>query len=108
MAINLKPELYDYVNDGNGELVAFPKGTSTEVKLKALQRRDPDYIRYEKDIANNPVFSIPDSNPPSFPEYKTFLSNQKTQTQEKESRTLFDKLKDSSNVVVSLAILKRF
>tara|TARA_R110000823_G_scaffold649_1_gene2786 strand:- start:43 stop:1734 length:1692 start_codon:yes stop_codon:yes gene_type:complete len=102
MAINLKPELYDYVNDGNGELVAFPKGTPIKEQQSALQRRDPDYIRYEKDIANNPVFSIPDSNPPSFPEYKTFLSNQKTQTQEKESRTLFDKLKGAGETGLSI------
>ena len=26
MAIKLQPELYDYIDDGFGELVAFPKG----------------------------------------------------------------------------------
>tara|TARA_R110000787_G_scaffold177545_1_gene289560 strand:- start:198 stop:1877 length:1680 start_codon:yes stop_codon:yes gene_type:complete len=102
MAIKLQPELYDYIDDGFGELVAFPKGISVEEKQSALQRRDPDYRRYEKEIINNKIFQIPDSNPPSFPEYKTFLSNKKAQTQEKENRTFFDKTKGVAEAGLTL------
>lgn len=102
MAIKLQPELYDYVDDGFGELVAFPKGISVEEKQLALQRRDPDYRRYEKEIINNKIFQIPDSNPPSFPEYKAFLSNKKAQAQEKENRTFFDKTKGVAETGLTL------
>lgn len=87
----LDVENYDYYDDGFGGIVSFPRGTSKEEVKLALQRRDPDYVRYERDILNNDVMNIPDVKIPTFKEFKTYLKNKNIAKQEKENRSIVDK-----------------
>lgn len=87
----LDTENFEYIYDANGELIAFPIGTPDAEKKKVLQRTDPDYVRYERDVLNNDVFSIPDSYVPTFPEYKQFLNNKRAKKEEQANRSLVDK-----------------
>jgi len=53
MGIDLEAGKFEYRKDHNGNLLKFPKGMSEDEILQAVRKRDPDYLKYEKEIINN-------------------------------------------------------